>query len=174
MLKTKVANLEGPSRCQNIRIITLPESLEGPRPTTLFSELLVDGFGTEVLPSPPELDRPHRSLAPKPATGDKPRPVILCLHFFQVKDLLIREARSRGDLFYKEHKIRLYEDYIRDILKKRAEYKCSMAELYKRGYKPVLLYPAISSVSPSPLGEDMDQVRFGGWQVCICQNIDAR
>lgn len=152
LLKAKVADLEGRSRRQNIRIIGLPESLEGPRPTVFFSELLVDVFGTEVLPSPPELDRAHRSLAPKPATGDKPRPVILRLHRFQVKDLLIREARRRGDLFYKEHKIRLYEDYSSDVLKQRAEYKSSMAELYKRGYKPALLFPAKLRIS-LPNGE---------------------
>ncbi|KAJ4934989.1 hypothetical protein JOQ06_007768 [Pogonophryne albipinna] len=102
LLKTKLADLEGRSRRQNIRIIGLPESLE----------------------------------------GDKPRPVIVRLHRFQVKDLLIREARRRGELFYKEHKIRLYEDYSSDVLKERAEYKSSMAELYKRGYRPALLYPA--------------------------------
>ncbi|KAJ4941916.1 hypothetical protein JOQ06_011788 [Pogonophryne albipinna] len=113
-----------------------------PRPTAFFSQLLVDVFGKEVLSSPPELDRAHRSLAPKPAAGDKPRPVIVRLHRFQVKDLLIREARRRGELFYKEHKIRLYEDYSSDVLKERAEYKSSMAELYKRGYRPALLYPA--------------------------------
>ncbi|KAI4820266.1 hypothetical protein KUCAC02_028250 [Chaenocephalus aceratus] len=132
LLKTKLADLEGRSRRQNIRIIGLPESLEGPRPTAFFSQLLVDVFGKEVLSSPPELDRAHRSLASKPAAGDKPRPVIVRLHRFQVKDLLIREARRRGELFYKEHKIRLYEDYISDVLKERAEYKSSMAELYKR------------------------------------------
>ena len=142
LLKSKLADLEGRSRRQNIRIIGLPESLEGSRPTAFFSQLLVDVFGAEVLSSPPELDHAHRSLAPKPTTGDKPRPVIIRLHRFQVKDLLIREARRRGDLFYKEHKIRFYEDYSSNMLKQRAEYRSSMAELYKRGYKPALLYPA--------------------------------
>ena len=141
-LTARLADLEGCSRRQNIRIISLPESLEGPRPTAFFSQLLVDVFGTEVLPSPPELDRAHRSLAPKPAPGSKPRPVIIRLHRFQVKDLIIREARKRGNLSYKEHKIRIYEDYTADVLKQRAEYKDVMAELYRRGYKPSLLFPA--------------------------------
>ena len=98
-LKAKLADLEGRSRHQNIRIIGLPESLEGSRPTAFFSQLLVDVFGMEVLSSPPEPERAHRSLAPKPAAGEKPRPIIIRLHHFQVKDLLICEARRRGDLF---------------------------------------------------------------------------
>lgn len=75
LLKQKVADLEGRSRRQNIRIIGLPESIEGPRPSAFFSQLLIDVLGPEVLTSPPEIDRAHRSLAPKPAPGGKPRPV---------------------------------------------------------------------------------------------------
>ncbi|KAI4787850.1 hypothetical protein KUCAC02_036214, partial [Chaenocephalus aceratus] len=94
-LNTKVADLEGRSRRQNLRIIGLPESIEGPRPSAFFSQLLVDILGTEILASPPELDRAHRSLAPKPAPGGRPRPVILRFHRFQIKDLVIREARRQ-------------------------------------------------------------------------------
>ncbi|KAF3854265.1 hypothetical protein F7725_022320, partial [Dissostichus mawsoni] len=141
-LKTKVADLEGRSRRQNLRIIGLPESIEGPRPSAFFSQLLVDTLGTEILASPPELDRAHQSLAPKPAPGGRPRPVILRFHRFQIKDLVIREARRQGELNYKGHKIRLYDDYSPDVLKQRAEYRSPMAELYKRGYKPALLFPA--------------------------------
>lgn len=142
LLKLKVADLEGRSRRQNIRIIGLPESIEGPRPSTFFSQLLVDVLGTEVLTSPPELDRAHRSLAPKPAPGGRPRPVILRFHRFQVKDVVIREARKRGVLLYKGHMIRLFDDYSPDVVKQRAEYRGPMTELYKRGFKPALLYPA--------------------------------
>lgn len=152
LLKAKLADLEGHSRRQNIRIIGLPESLKGSRPTVFFSQLLVDVFGTEVLSTPPELDRAHWSLAPKPATGAKPQPVIIRLHRFQVKDLLICQAHRRGDLFYKGHKIRLYEDYSSDVLKQRADYKSSMAELYKHGYKPARLYPAKLHI-PLPNGK---------------------
>ncbi len=41
-LKAKTADLEARSRRNNIRIIGVPESLEGPRPTTFFSELLFE------------------------------------------------------------------------------------------------------------------------------------
>ncbi|KAI4822416.1 hypothetical protein KUCAC02_007967 [Chaenocephalus aceratus] len=78
-----------------------------------------------------KLDRAHRSLAPKPAPGGRPRPVILRFHRFQIKDLVIREARRQGELNCKGHKIRLYDDYSPDVLKQRAEYRSPMAELYK-------------------------------------------
>lgn len=141
-LKSKLSDLEGRSRRQNIRIVGLPESVEGNRPTTFFSQFLFDMFGERVFPSPPELDRAHRSTAPKPGPGDRPRPVIIRFHRFQVKDLVIREACKRGSLDYNGHKIRFYEDYTAEVLKQRAEYKDVMAELYEKGLRPSLLFPA--------------------------------
>uniref|UniRef100_A0AAV2KT90 Uncharacterized protein n=1 Tax=Knipowitschia caucasica TaxID=637954 RepID=A0AAV2KT90_KNICA len=104
-LRERVAVLESHSRRQNIRVNTLSTS--------------------------PEIDRAHRPLAPKPAPGARPRPVIIRL---QVKDLIIREAHRRGPL--------LYKDYSPDVLKLRSEYRTAMAELYKRRYRPALLFPA--------------------------------
>ncbi|CAB1426626.1 unnamed protein product, partial [Pleuronectes platessa] len=43
-----------------------------------------------------ELERAHRSLAPKPAPDERPRPVIIRFHRFQIKDLVIREAPRRA------------------------------------------------------------------------------
>lgn len=55
-LKTKTVDLEARSRRNNIRIIGVPESIEGLWPTTFFSELLFEVFGDQVLSSTPELD----------------------------------------------------------------------------------------------------------------------
>lgn len=147
-LKTKVADLESRSRRQNIRILGLPESIESGSPTDFFSKLLCEVFGNNTLPLPPELDRAHRSLAPKPASGQRPRPVIIRLHRYQVKDLLIREARRRGKLEYHGQPVRVVEDYSPEILSQRAEYSGVMTELYKLGMKPALLYPARLRLTP--------------------------
>uniref|UniRef100_A0A087YRN3 L1 transposable element RRM domain-containing protein n=1 Tax=Poecilia formosa TaxID=48698 RepID=A0A087YRN3_POEFO len=141
-LRAKVVDLEGRSRRQNIRIVGLPEDIEGPRPSSFFSKLLTEVFGKDTLPSLPEIDRAHRTLAPKPAPGSRPRPVILRFHRFQEKDLIIREARKRGALSYQGHRIRFYDDYSPEVVKQRGEYSGAMTELYKRGYKPALLFPA--------------------------------
>ncbi|KAL1250589.1 hypothetical protein QQF64_018385 [Cirrhinus molitorella] len=141
-LRAKLSDLEGRSRRQNVRIVGLPESIEGPRPTAFFSTLLVEVLGDQILSSPPELDRAHRTPAPKPAPGQRPRPVILRFHRYQVKDLVIRESRKKGVLIYQGHTIRIFDDYSPDVLKLRGEFKEAMAELYKRGLKPALLFPA--------------------------------
>lgn len=72
-LKAKVMDLEGRSRRNNIRIFILAETIEGPHPSTFFSGLLVEVFGTSLFTSPPELDRAHRALTAKPKPGERPR-----------------------------------------------------------------------------------------------------
>lgn len=141
-LKAKVTDLEGRSRRQNIRILGVPELTESGSPSKFFSDLLREVFGAEILPTPPEIDRAHRSLAARPAPGQRPRPVILRLHRNQTKELIIREARQRGKLEFRGKPIRVVEDYSPEVANQRAEYRAVMTELYNRGLKSALLYPA--------------------------------
>lgn len=69
-LRTKVMDLKSRSRCCNIRITGLPESIEGTRPTVFFSELLLEVFGASVLGTAPECDRAHRVAKAKPGKQD--------------------------------------------------------------------------------------------------------
>lgn len=141
-LKNKLADLEGRSRRGNVRIIGIPENTEGTQPSKFFAQLFQDVFGRDVFPAPPELDRAHRSLAPKPGPGGRPRPVIVCFHRYQNKEMVIREARKRGTLVYQNNQFRIYEDYVPEVVSERKKYSAVMSDLYKMGLKPALLYPA--------------------------------
>uniref|UniRef100_A0A1A7ZKQ0 Uncharacterized protein n=2 Tax=Nothobranchius furzeri TaxID=105023 RepID=A0A1A7ZKQ0_NOTFU len=99
LMKEKLADLEGHNRRHNVRIVGLPENFGGPRPTVFYFELLVEVFGGGTFSSPPEVDRANRTAAPKPPLGGRPRPVLLCLHRYQVKDVIICEACRRGGSF---------------------------------------------------------------------------
>lgn len=142
-LTAKAADLEARSRRSNIRIIGLPESVEEGRPTAFFAQLLQTVLGKEVLPSLPELDRAHRSLAEKPKEGEKPRAVIIRFHKYRVKETVIVEARKRrGTLLFNGSPIMIYEDYTPAVMEQRNAYKDVMAELYELGLKPSLAFPA--------------------------------
>ena len=142
-MKTKLSSLEGHSRRSNVRIVGVPESAEaGTQPTTFFSKMFVDVLGEQVLSSPPELCRAHRTSAAKPGRNDKPRSVLVCFHRFQLKELVMREARKRSSLTFNGHTVRFYEDYTADVLEQRGTYKTQMADLYKLGLRPSLLFPA--------------------------------
>lgn len=141
-LQAKLTDLEGRSRRSNVRLVGLPEGIEGAQPTKFFSQLLKEALGEAVFPTAPELDRAHRSLAPKPGPGGRPRPVLLCFHRFQIKELLVREARKKNTLTYQGHTFRIYEDYSPEVVNQRKEYRNVMSSLFKMGLKPSLLYPA--------------------------------
>lgn len=142
-LTAKTTDLESRSRRNNIRIIGLPESIEGPRPTSFFAELLAETFGDQTLQSPLELDRAHRALTAKPQPGSRPRPVILRLHRYQTKELIIREARKRrGKLQYRGSPIQIFEDYAPEVAEERAKYRTVMTVLYNLALRPALLFPA--------------------------------
>lgn len=141
-LRAKLTDLEGRNRRGNVRLIGIAENSEGPQPCKFFSQLLQDVFGRDIFPSPPELDRAHRSLAPKPGSGGRPRPVTICFHRYQNKELVIREARKRGTLMYQNNPFRIYEDYSPEVVSQRKKYAAVMSVLYGLGLKPSLLYPA--------------------------------
>ena len=142
-LAAKTIDLESRSRRNNIRIIGLPESIEGPRPTSFFADLLAEVLGDQTLQSPPELDRAHRALTAKPQPGSRPRPVIIRLHRYQIKELIIREARKRrGKLQYRGSPIQIFEDYAPEVAEERAKYRTVMTDLYNLALRPTLLFPA--------------------------------
>ncbi|KAI4827100.1 hypothetical protein KUCAC02_030524, partial [Chaenocephalus aceratus] len=123
-LLAKVTDLESRSRRNNIRIVGLPESIEGPHPSTFFPKLLMEVFGEGVLDSPPECDRAHRSLTDKLKPGQRPQPVIIRVHRYQQKEKIIREARARrGKLQYQGTPIAIYEDYTPEVMAQRYKYR---------------------------------------------------
>ncbi|XP_059844944.1 uncharacterized protein LOC132404647 [Hypanus sabinus] len=92
--KFKITDLENRSRRQNLRIIGLPEKVESGDLTEFFSNLLWEVFGAEALQAKPIIDRAHR-VSRFSATGDKPRAVIVRLHYPREKELSIRLARQK-------------------------------------------------------------------------------
>ncbi|MGH0147104.1 UNVERIFIED_CONTAM: hypothetical protein FKN15_014016, partial [Acipenser sinensis] len=93
-LRAKIDDLENRSKRNNLRVIGVPEGIEEGRPTEFMSSFLNKLFGQICLDSLPALDRAHRWAALKPREGDLPRPLILKVHHFQVKEQLLRLARE--------------------------------------------------------------------------------
>lgn len=143
-LRAKVSDLEGRSRRNNIRIVGLPENIErSTTPTEFFSNLLCEVLGTDILPSPPELDRAHRTLAARPSSTDRPRPVVIAFHSYKTREKVVIGARKlRGKLRYRDAQIHIFEDYSPEVLEQRTPYRSVMRRLHDMGLKPALRYPA--------------------------------
>lgn len=116
VLKEKVAYLENDTR-RHIEIA------EGPRLSEFITKLLMDVLGEDSFEQPPSVDRAHRSLAPKSADGDnKSRPLIVRLHHFQTKELILCLARQKSPLSYNGTRAHIFPDYSPDVNKRRAAF----------------------------------------------------
>ncbi|CAK6969637.1 hypothetical protein NHX12_031341 [Scomber scombrus] len=98
-LTEKCLDLESRSRRQNIRLIGIEEGKEENNPRQFCAAALKEILDLE---DTPRLDRGHRSLAPKPRDGERPRPFIIRVHHGDVKDRILRISSQKKQLFYKE------------------------------------------------------------------------
>lgn len=97
-LSKKCEDLESRSRWNNVRVVGLPEGSEGPRPTEFIAHLLQDLLG---LDDGPILDRAHRTLRAKPKDEEPPRPMVIRVNQFQVRNQILRKKQGRLPLFFK-------------------------------------------------------------------------
>ncbi|CAM4574780.1 unnamed protein product [Leuciscus chuanchicus] len=95
------------------------EGLEGPQPTKSVADALVEIFD---LSEPPLLARAHRTLAPKPAEGGRPRAFVICFHRYDVKEDICRKASRGGQLKFRDKTVFVFPDFPPEIAKKRAAY----------------------------------------------------
>lgn len=148
-LLERVDDLENRSRRSNLRVINVPEGSErGQNPAKFMSDLLMEVTGPGVLNAPPEIERAHRSLGPRPGDDNarKPRAFIVKFLRFQEKEAVLRWARQ-NKLDYGGTELRVYPDISTALAKKRAAFNPVKSALYQKGIKFRLLHPARLQVS---------------------------
>lgn len=141
-LTAKCDELENRMRRNNIRIYQIPEGIEGKDMSGFVKKLLND-----VLTLPAEMDikieRAHRSLASKPAdSAATPRSIIVRFLDAAVKDAVIRQAWSQGQIHFQERRIFFDQDYSPDLQKKRTKVYEVIKQLKKKGMQAKCIYPA--------------------------------
>ncbi|KAI2647148.1 Stonustoxin subunit alpha [Labeo rohita] len=95
-LGERADDLENRGRRKNICIVGLPEGVEGDNPTRFFESWLPKTLCITSKAGRIKLERAHRSLAPKPSSTQRPRPVLVRFHNFQDKQRVLNAARELG------------------------------------------------------------------------------
>ncbi|KAL1268853.1 hypothetical protein QQF64_034216 [Cirrhinus molitorella] len=129
-------------RRNNLRIYQVPEGSEGKDTEGFVKRLLND-----VLDLPSGMDitieRAHRSLTSKPSDSTAPpRSIIVRFLDAGVKDAIIRQAWSQGQIHFQERQIFFDQDYSPDLLKKRAKVYAVIKQLKQKGMQAKCIYPA--------------------------------
>lgn len=138
-LDSRCEDLEARSRRNNVRIIGLPE-VYGPVNAATVSMLLKDVLGLE---KEPVVDRAHRSLQPKPKSGERPRPLIAHLHYYADCVDILRRARAQQRIKVKNSTISIFPNLTARTAKARAAFNDVRRQL--RDIPDIrfgLLYPA--------------------------------
>lgn len=79
-LHDHIDNLENRGRRKNVRILILPEYMEGRNALDFFEHWLPDFLNMDAKGGRVKLERAHRSLMPKPGSDQRPHPVNIRFH----------------------------------------------------------------------------------------------
>ena len=139
-LQATVEDLASRSKCQNLRVIGLPEDIEGNNLRQFMADLFKEVAAEALSDSTPELDRAHRSLRPKPRQGS--RPVIVRFHRYIDKEKVLLWAKDHCNMTYRGHNIKFYEDFSAAVAKRRAAFNQVKSLLFKKGIRFSMIYPA--------------------------------
>lgn len=108
-LKLKLDDLENRLRRQNVRIIGIPEGSDGQNPVTFMSSMFTKLFGEDAFERPPEIDRAH-CVGQKSQRNSFPRHMVVRLHRYQTKELILKLSRERGHLEFNGTVVRVFPD----------------------------------------------------------------
>lgn len=141
-LLNKVDDLENRSRRNNVRLVGVPERVEGRDPVAFFESWLKETIGSDALSPYFTIERAHRVPPRPPPPGAPPRPVLMKLLHFRDRDTLLRVAREKGDLSINGHRVSLYPDFSGEIQKKRMQFVDIKKRLRNIGVPYSMQYPA--------------------------------
>ena len=141
-LEYRAEDAENRSRRNNLRIVGLPEGVEGRAPAHFAEELLRSLMPLAQLSQYFAVERAHR-VPPRPGPeGAPPRTFILRLQNFRDRDELLRASRAAGELPYRNVRLLLFPDYTMETQRLRRSFDGVKAALRRKGLKYSVLFPA--------------------------------
>lgn len=139
-LESKCDDLESRSRRNNVRIVGVPEDTPDNLSTEYVSKLLMEAF---TLEKEPLVDRAHRTLAPKPKPGERPRAIVARLHYYTDCANILKKARELQRIKLHNMTISVFPDYTAKTARARAAFNEVRRQLRDiEGVRFGILHPA--------------------------------
>ncbi|KAK1888712.1 LINE-1 retrotransposable element ORF1 protein [Dissostichus eleginoides] len=142
-LMERCEDLQNRTRRQNLRLYQIPEGSEGRDMVAFIKKLL-----PTVLPSLPlkeddiRIDRAHKTLTPRSKESDPPCPILVGFADYTVKEQILRQAWTQGQVKMGDRQIYFDNDYSPELQRKRAQVRYVIKELKQKNVKAKCLYPA--------------------------------
>lgn len=140
-------DLENRGRRKNICIVLLPEGL----PERFFESWFPKTLCIASKAGRIKLERAHRSLAPKPSSTQRPRPILVRFHNFQDKQRVLNAARELGikgsPLKFGDSTVMFFQDFSASVLRKHRMFDEVKKWLKSLGAEYRQIYPALLKVN---------------------------
>lgn len=145
-LRNHIEDLDNRGRRCNIRIIGIPELIEGEDMIKFLQREIPIMLDLTLEPRTLDIQRAHRVPMGPPKRsrreGERPRPVMVNLLRYRDKEDILRAAREKGQILWRGAKIMFFPDYSRRTMDRRMSFKQIKLELREKGVEYSLLFPA--------------------------------
>lgn len=115
----------------NIRVVGMPEWVEGKAPVELFEKWLKNMLGAENFTPLFAVERAHRVTARPLPTGSGPRTFILRMLNYNDRDIILQKARQLLDIKMEGSRIFFFPDFSAEVQQQRAKFsdvKCRLLQ----------------------------------------------
>lgn len=143
LLNSRIEDLENRNRRCNLRLVNLPEKVEGSNAVRFLEDWLSNVFETS-LTSPLIIERAHRiGRLPRHATEQKyPRVLIMKFLNFQDRQRVMGAAREMKMVKYQEHRVMFFPDFSAEVRKQRKQFEGVKKRLQSLNIEYRFGYPA--------------------------------
>ena len=121
-LEGRAEDAEGRARRSNLRIVGLPEGAEGRDPLPYMEEWLKSFMPAGTLSPFYSIERAHRVPGRCPVPGAPPRPMLVKMLHFKVRDAILRVACSKSVLRVNDADVTIFPDSTMAVQQQRASF----------------------------------------------------
>ncbi|KAJ4949709.1 hypothetical protein JOQ06_021218 [Pogonophryne albipinna] len=138
-LKDKIERMEIQSRKFNLRVIGLKTDIEKSNPIAFVTNFLKEVFGSE-LSCELAVEIAYRVVGQ--GTDLRPRPMSVTMQRYQAKEAILKLARSKGEILFRDMRVKIVPDITPGIARKRALFNDVRMKLRTAEVRHGLLFPA--------------------------------
>lgn len=135
-------DLEARSRRSNVRLVNLPEGAEGEDTCGFLESWIPEVLELQSLRGKITVERAHR-LGPRRQhkTDSTPRTLIMKFLNYKDKEAVMKAARAKTQVLYKNHPVRFYQDTTAETHKKIKEFEEARRQLRSLGLRYGMIPP---------------------------------
>ncbi len=146
-LKQQADDAENRSRASNLRFIHVPEKAEGKDILGFMKRLIAQLLGEANFPTPPGIERAHRSPTfAKHNSRASPRTILVKFSHFQDKLRIMKLAREKKELLFNGTRVHIFPDFSASLVQQRREYDSHKKKLRDLDIQYSLLFPCTLKV----------------------------